>query len=194
MNEYIINHIQNSINVKNKILENKEILNNILMSSKICVEAYKKKKKIIIAGNGGSATGAQHIVAELVGKFSFDRPALFAIDLTSNTSILTALANDYGYNKIFSRQIQASGCEGDVFIAISTSGNSKNIIEALTECKKQNITTIGFTGNKESDMDKLANICIKVPSLSTPEIQESHIMIGHILCDIIEKSLFGKNF
>jgi len=194
MDSYIIKHIQESIEVKKKLLENDDVLKNILETSKICIKAYKNNKKILIAGNGGSAADAQHIAGELVSRFYFDRPGLAAFALTTDTSILTAIGNDYGYEKLFSRQIQANGCSGDIFIGISTSGNSKNIVEALNECKKKNIITIGLTGDKDCEIDNLCDICIKIPSTSTPRIQESHIVVGHIICAIIEEKMFGKGF
>jgi D-sedoheptulose 7-phosphate isomerase len=194
MNNYVISHFKDSLNVKKDIIENEQIINLIIEASNRCIEAYRNGKKVLIAGNGGSAADAQHIAGELVSKFYFDRPGLSSIALTTDTSIITAIGNDYGYEKLFSRQIQANGVEGDIFIGISTSGNSKNIIEALYECKEKGITTIGFTGNNNSKMDELCDICIKVPSNSTPRIQESHIVIGHIICAIIEEEIFGKGF
>ncbi|WP_373034662.1 SIS domain-containing protein [Sulfurimonas sp.] len=194
MNNYINKHINESIEVKKQILDNINIINNILKASQVCIKAYKDNKKILIAGNGGSAADAQHIAGELVSRFYFDRPGLAAVALTTDTSILTAIGNDYGYEKIFSRQIEANGDCNDIFIAISTSGNSKNIIEAIVECKKKGITTIGLTGNENCQIDELCDICIKVPSSSTPRIQESHILIGHILCAIIEEEIFGDKF
>lgn len=194
MDNYIIKHVQESIEVKKKLLENNDVLKNILETSKLCIKAYKNNKKILIAGNGGSAADAQHIAGELVSRFYFDRPGLAAFALTTDTSILTAIGNDYSYEKLFSRQIQANGCSGDIFIGISTSGNSKNIIEALKECKKKKIITIGLTGDKDCEMDNLCDICIKIPSTSTPRIQESHIVVGHIICAIIEEEMFGKGF
>jgi D-sedoheptulose 7-phosphate isomerase len=194
MDNYIRKHIQESVEVKKKLLENNDVLKNILETSQVCIKAYKNNNKILIAGNGGSAADAQHIAGELVSRFYFDRPGLAAFALTTDTSILTAIGNDYGYEKLFSRQIQANGCVGDVFIGISTSGNSKNIVEALKECKKKNMITIGLTGDKDCEMDKLCDICIKIPSTSTPRIQESHIVVGHIMCAIIEEEMFGKGF
>jgi D-sedoheptulose 7-phosphate isomerase len=194
MDNYIRKHIQESIEVKKKLLEHEDVLSSILKTSQVCIEAYKNDNKILIAGNGGSAADAQHIAGELVSRFYFDRPGLAAVALTTDTSILTAIGNDYGYDKLFSRQIQANGCLGDIFIGISTSGNSKNIVEALKECKKKNIITIGLTGEKDCEIDKLCDICIKIPSTSTPKIQESHIVVGHIVCAIIEEELFGKGF
>jgi len=192
MNRYITQHIEDSIRVKQAILGQKKILAQIESIANCCVAAYKRGNKLLIAGNGGSAADAQHIAGELVSRFYFDRPGLAAIALTTDSSILTAIGNDYGYNYLFARQIQANGAKGDVFIAISTSGSSSNIIHALEECKQQQITTVGFTGMNPCKMNDLCDFCIQIPSLETPRIQETHILIGHILCAIIEKELFEQ--
>jgi len=192
MNRYITQHIEDSIRVKQAILGQKNILAQIESIANCCVAAYKRGNKLLIAGNGGSAADAQHIAGELVSRFYFDRPGLAAIALTTDSSILTAIGNDYGYDYLFARQIQANGSKGDVFIAISTSGSSSNIIHALEECKQQQITTVGFTGMKPCKMNDLCDFCIQIPSLETPRIQETHILIGHILCAIIEKELFEQ--
>ena len=186
----IENYIQASIDTKQKILNDKNILATIQNSADAIIKAYKNGKKVLTAGNGGSAGDAQHIAGELVSKFFFDRPGLSAFSLATDTSILTAIGNDYGYEKSFSRQIQANANEGDVFIAISTSGNSKNIVNAILEAKKKNVITIGLVGQKACEMDTLCDYIIKVPSESTPTIQESHIMIGHIRCAIVEEAIF----
>lgn len=186
----IENYIQASIDTKQKILNDKNILATIQNSADAIIKAYKNGKKVLTAGNGGSAGDAQHIAGELVSKFFFDRPGLSAFSLATDTSILTAIGNDYGYEKSFSRQIQANANEGDVFIAISTSGNSKNIVNAILEAKKKNVITIGLVGQKACKMDTLCDYIIKVPSESTPTIQESHIMIGHIICAIVEEAIF----
>lgn len=186
----IENYIQASIDTKQKILNDKNILATIQNSADAIIKAYKNGKKVLTAGNGGSAGDAQHIAGELVSKFFFDRPGLSAFSLATDTSILTAIGNDYGYEKSFSRQIQANANEGDVFIAISTSGNSKNIVNAILEAKKKNVITIGLVGQKACEMDTLCDYIIKVPSESTPTIQESHIMIGHIICAIVEEAIF----
>ncbi len=187
---HIKDYIQASIDTKQKILNDKNILTTIQNAANAIIKAYKNGKKVLTAGNGGSAGDAQHIAGELVSKFFFDRPGLSAFSLATDTSILTAIGNDYGYEKSFSRQIQANANEGDVFIAISTSGNSKNIVNALLEAKKKNVTTIGLVGQKACEMDTLCDYIIKVPSESTPTIQESHIMIGHIICAIVEEAIF----
>lgn len=186
----IENYIQASIDTKQKILNDKNILATIQNSADAIIKAYKNGKKVLTAGNGGSAGDAQHIAGELVSKFFFDRPGLSAFSLATDTSILTAIGNDYGYEKSFSRQIHANANEGDVFIAISTSGNSKNIVNAILEAKKKNVITIGLVGQKACEMDTLCDYIIKVPSESTPTIQESHIMIGHIICAIVEEAIF----
>lgn len=192
MIENIKSNITKSIETKELILQNDTLLATIQSVCEISIEAYKKGKKIVVAGNGGSAADAQHIVAELVARFYFDRPALPAIALTTDSSILTAIGNDYGYDQLFARQIEANGVEGDVFIAISTSGNSANIVNAIEAAKKKGIIVVGLTGNKEGKMDTLCDKIIKVPSADTPRIQEAHILIGHILCGMIESEMFGK--
>lgn len=187
---FIKNYIQASIDTKQNILNDEKMIENIKNIAEVIVSAYKNGKKVLTAGNGGSAGDAQHIAGELVSKFFFDRPALSAFSLATDTSILTAIGNDYGYEYSFARQIQANANEGDVFIAISTSGNSKNIVKAIEAAKLQNVTTIGLVGEKECTMDRICDYIIKVPSSCTPTIQESHIMIGHIICAIVEEKLF----
>lgn len=185
-------YIQDSIDTKTKILNNKNILGTVEKIADRIVETYRFDKKVLTAGNGGSACDSQHIAGELVAKFFIDRPGLNAISLVNYISSLTATSNDYGYEKSFSRQIQALANKGDVFIAISTSGNSKNIILALEMAKKKGVVTVGLVGSKECEMDKLCDYIIHVPSASTPTIQESHIMIGHIICALVEETIFTK--
>ena len=189
---FIIEHLQNSAAVKQKIAEN--MVEEIIKAAEILCVRLKAGNKILICGNGGSAADAQHIAAELVVrlKSTFDRPAIPAIALTVNTSVLTAGANDYGFETIFSRQIEALANPGDVLIAISTSGNSKNIIMAVEQAKLKGIASIGFLGNEGGKMKDLVDYSLIVPSDNTAYIQESHISIGHILCDIIEQELFGE--
>ncbi len=190
MENYIKNYIKNSILAKEQILSNADLLSLIEKTANLIAEAYNSGKKVLTAGNGGSAGDAQHIAAELVSKFMLDRPALNAIALTTNSSVLTAVGNDYSAEYIFSRQIQAYGNSGDIFIAISTSGNSLNIINAIKEAKKKGLVVIGLIGSKKSKMDNLCDILLRVPSEQTPIIQESHIMMGHIICALVEKELF----
>lgn len=193
MKNYITKQLSDSIEVKKQILENSELLAQIEQVAVKTIEAYKNNKKTLIAGNGGSAADAQHIAGEFVSRFYFDRPGLASIALTTDTSILTAIGNDYGYERVFARQVEANGANGDVFIGISTSGNSKNIVEAIKAAKERGIFTVGFTGAKGGIMKEMCDICICVPSNETPRIQESHIVIGHIICAIVEKEMFeGK--
>ncbi|QOY51442.1 D-sedoheptulose 7-phosphate isomerase [Candidatus Sulfurimonas baltica] len=192
MKNYIKDQIKKSYETKQDIYNNEDLLNKIEEVSRLCVELYKGDKKTILAGNGGSAADAQHIAAELVGRYCFDRPSIPSLALTTDTSNLTAIGNDYGYDKVFSRQLEGMGQKGDIFIGISTSGNSKNIINAFISAKEKGITTVALTGRDGGEMAKLADIALVVPSESTPRIQEAHILIGHIICDIIEKETFGN--
>ncbi len=192
--EFMNDQIIDSIQVKQNIINDKKLMELIEQVSLQAIEVYKKGNKIILGGNGGSAADAQHIAGELVSRFYFDRPGLPALALTTDTSILTAIGNDYGYERLFSRQIQANGNQGDMFIGISTSGNSPNILKALEECKAQNIMTVGLTGGQGGLMEELCDYCIKVPSNETPRVQESHILIGHIICSIVEEAIFGQGF
>lgn len=182
--------IKESIKVKQDILKDKKLLSLINSAAEYCIECFAQGNKILLCGNGGSAADAQHIAAELSGRFQFDRKPLYAEALHVNTSFLTAVANDYDYDRIFSRMVEAAGKGGDVLIALSTSGNSKNVLKAVEQAHKQEMVIIGLTGSKGGKLDKLSDICIKVPSGNTARIQESHIMIGHILCEKIENTLF----
>lgn len=194
LKEYISNQVKKSIDVKQKLLDNQELMDLIQEVALKCVEVYKNGNKTLIAGNGGSAADAQHIAGEFVSRFYFDRPGLASIALTTDTSIMTAIGNDYGYEKLFSRQVQANGVKGDIFIGISTSGNSANVIEALKECKEKGIITVGLTGEKGGKMSEMCDYCIRVPSNETPRVQETHILIGHIICAVVEEAIFGKGF
>lgn len=186
----IKSQISESIAAKQAILDNPALVEAINAAARKCVEAYRAGKKTMFAGNGGSAADAQHLAGEFVSKFYFDRPGLPSIALTTDTSIITAIGNDYGFNRLFARQVQAQGSEGDVFIGISTSGNSSNIVEALEECRRKGIFTIALTGAKPCKMDEF-DLVIKVPSESTPRIQECQTMIGHIICFLVEREIFG---
>ncbi len=192
MKEYIKDQIKKSYETKQIIYQDEILLQKIEEVAKKCVALYKSDKKTILAGNGGSAADAQHIAAELVGRYGFDRPSIPSLALTTDTSNLTAIGNDYGYDQVFSRQLEGMGQEGDIFIGISTSGNSVNIIKAFASAKKKNIITVALTGRDGGEMAKIADIALVIPSNSTPRIQESHILIGHIICDIIEKEIFGN--
>tara|TARA_Y100000389_G_scaffold193767_1_gene222922 strand:- start:646 stop:1224 length:579 start_codon:yes stop_codon:yes gene_type:complete len=192
MSNYIVNQIEEAIKVQQRMLNDDELLEKITISANKCIDSLKSGKKILLAGNGGSAADSQHIAGELVSRFAFDRPGLAAIALTTDTSILTAIGNDYGYECLFSRQIQALGNDGDIFIAYSTSGKSPNILKAITEANDRGIYTIGLTGNRKAEMNDMCEIILEVPSSDTPKIQEGHLIIGHILCGIIENKIFGK--
>ena len=188
---YIKDYIQSSIAVKQSVLNDTALLNTVAQVVEKCTLALNSGNKILIAGNGGSAADAQHIAAEFVSRFFYDRPGLPAMALTTDTSILTAIGNDYGYDKVFSRQIQAMGNPGDIFIGITTSGNSVNVIKAIEEAKNKGLFTVGLCGNKGSIIE-LAEVCLPVPNAVTPYIQECHIMLGHIICAMIEKNIFPQ--
>lgn len=194
MNDYIKSHIRSSIDVKEAILADEELLQLIEQVAAKVIEVYQNGNKILLAGNGGSAADAQHIAGEFVSRFYFDRPGLPSIALTTDTSIMTAIGNDYGYDHLFSRQLEANGVAGDMFIGISTSGNSPNVIRALGMCKEKDIISVGLTGETGGKMDGLCDYCIKVPSSETPRIQEAHILIGHIICAVVEEAIFGSKF
>ena len=191
MKNYLHDEISASIETKRKILEDGALLDTIAEAARACVAAYRRGNKTLLAGNGGSAADAQHIAAELVGRYGFDRPSIPSLALTTDTSNLTAIGNDYGYDKVFSRQLEGMGAEGDIFFGISTSGNSQNIVNAFESAKAKGITTVALVGRDGGKMAQMADIAIIVPSNATPRIQESHILIGHIICDVIEKELFG---
>lgn len=193
-NEYIRNEFKASIQTKENVLKSDQVIEKINQAANALVLAYKNGYKAIFAGNGGSAADAQHLAGELVSKFYFDRPGLPAIALTVDTSIITAIGNDYGFDYLFKRQLEANAVVGDIFIGITTSGNSKNIVEALKYCKEKGILSICFNGKNGGliERENLADINIIVPDQMTPRIQESHLVIGHTLCAIIEKELFPE--
>lgn len=175
------------------IQTDKVLLSQVVQSAEMIVETLRNGGKVLLAGNGGSAADAQHIAGEFVSRFHYDRPGLASIALTTDTSILTAIGNDYGYERLFARQVQALGREGDVFIGISTSGNSANIIEAFKEAQQQKLKTIGWTGMTGGKMADMCDITLRMPSKETPKIQEGHIAIGHIICGLVEAAMFPRN-
>ncbi len=183
--------IKESIEVKHRFLD--EGIGLIAEAAIMITDSFKKQKKALIFGNGGSAADAQHLAAEFVNRFLFDRPALPGIALTTDTSVLTSISNDSDYKFIFSRQIEALGQRGDVAIGISTSGASPNVVEALKKAKEMGLSTIAFIGDKKGDAEKYSDVVIRVPSDSTPRIQEVHIMIGHIICQLVEETMFPKS-
>ncbi|MBQ6753867.1 MAG: D-sedoheptulose 7-phosphate isomerase [Bacteroidales bacterium] len=184
--------IQDSIEVKQDILNSTEFVGKIQQAINLIVEAYKNGKKVLFCGNGGSAADAQHLAAELSGRFYYDRKPLYAEALHVNTSYLTAVANDYSYEDIFARILEAEGGEGDILVGISTSGNSSNVLKAFEVAKRKGMHTIAFTGMGGGKMSEKSDVLLAVPSKDTPRIQESHIMIGHIICEMVEKALFPK--
>ena len=192
MQKIIRDQIRSSLELKERLLELPHIIEQIEKSARAIISTYHEKNKLLLAGNGGSAADSQHIAAELVNRFGFDRPGLNAIALTTDTSILTSIANDSGFKNVFARQADAIGNEGDVFIGFSTSGNSENLVEALKICRDKKILTIGLTGATGGKIADLCDICIKVPSDDTPRIQEAHILIGHLICHLVEQELFGS--
>jgi D-sedoheptulose 7-phosphate isomerase len=189
--DMILREINESISVKRKILKDATLVDLVQQVADECIEAYRRCNRVLLAGNGGSAADAQHIAAEFVGRYAFDRPGLAAIAFTTDTSMLTAIGNDYGYDQIFRRQLEANGRQGDIFIGISTSGNSSNVLTALQCARELGIVTVGLTGQGGENMKAYCDYCIQVPSMSTPRLQESHIMLGHIICGIVENTLFG---
>lgn len=156
-----------------------------------CLQALGDGKKLLFAGNGGSAADCQHLAGEFVSRFAYDRPGLPAFALTTDTSVLTAIGNDYGYEQLFSRQVEAVGCPGDVLFAISTSGKSPNILAALRVARARGLVTVGMTGNRAADIVGLVDHCIEIPSPATPKIQEGHIVCGHIICGLVEDGMFS---
>jgi D-sedoheptulose 7-phosphate isomerase len=186
-----LRHFNESLSVHEAMLADGNLVANLNRVCALCIGAYRDDGKILVAGNGGSAADAQHFAGELVSRFYFDRPPLAAIALTTDSSIHTAIGNDYGYEYIFSRQVQALGRTGDVFIAISTSGNSPNILKAVEAAKSIGLVVIGLTGRSGGKMKAMCDVCLCAPSDSTPRIQECHLVIEHSLCACIEESLFG---
>ena len=183
--------ITDSIRVKQTLLVDEALMAKVAAIAKVMVEAYKAGHKTMWAGNGGSAADAQHMAGELVNKFTFDRPGLAALSLSTDTSIITAVGNDYGFDRLFARQVEAQGCAGDVFIGISTSGKSPNLVNALQACRDKGITSVAIVGANSCPMDDYDYV-IHVPSTETPRIQECQTLIGHILCYIVEQELFGE--
>jgi len=182
--------ISNSVDNYTQVLNDKYLQENIEKIIVLSVKAFRDDKKMLFCGNGGSASDAQHIAAELSGRFYENRPPLFAHALHVNSSCITAIANDFGYDQTYSRMLESCGRKGDVLVGISTSGNSKNVVNALKKAKELGITTIGFTGMQGGEMNSICDIMIKAPSDDTPRIQEIHILVGHIICEIIEKEMF----
>jgi len=191
MKDLVQKQLAHSIAVMQAVLTDAAIADAVVHAGELTAKAMKDGRKLMIAGNGGSAADAQHLAAEFVCRFTVDRPALRAIALSTDTSILTAAGNDYGYVHVFERQIEALGQKGDVFLAISTSGNSPNLLKALEKCREMEILTVGYTGNGGGTMTALCDINVIIPSGVTMNIQESHLALEHIFCMVVERAYFG---
>jgi D-sedoheptulose 7-phosphate isomerase len=190
MSGYFESEIAKTLRVLQAVAADGGIAAALDQIARTCCGALGRGNKILLAGNGGSAADAQHLAAELVSKFDFDRPGLAAFALTTDTSVLTAIGNDYGYEKTFARQVNAVGVAGDILIGISTSGRSANVLLALEEARRKGLVTIGFTGQSGVAMAERCDHLIRVPSTETPRIQEAHLMLGHVLCGLIERQMF----
>ncbi len=188
---FIQQSIQQSIDLKTSLLQNADLIEKISDVSNRCIEMFQNGNRLLIAGNGGSAADAQHIAAEFVCRLNYERPGLPAMALATNYSVITAAGNDYSFDEVFAREVEANGREGDIFIGISTSGNSTNILKAIEASRQAGIYTVGLAGNSGA-IQQAADSCLNVPSDYTPRIQECHILIGHILCEIVESNLFPR--
>jgi len=184
--------VQASIDTKNRVLADETLLNTVAEVAAAMTEAFKTGKKVLFCGNGGSAADAQHLAAEFSGRFYYDRPPLYSEALHVNSSYVTAVGNDYSYDVIYSRMIEAMGKEGDVLVGISTSGNSPNVVKALEAANKLGMVTVGMTGETGGKMKEVSKFLINIPSKDTPRIQECHILLGHILCQLVEENVFPK--
>jgi D-sedoheptulose 7-phosphate isomerase len=185
--------VVDSIAAKQKVLADEKLLAAIVTVSEVVEKALRAGNKVMLAGNGGSAADSQHIAAEFVSRFEFDRPGLPSIALSTDTSMLTAIGNDYGYDYVFARQLEANGREGDVFIGISTSGNSKNVVAAVEAAKQRGIVTVALCG-AGGKLKDLCDYALPVPSTHTPRIQENHILIGHAICAMVEEAIWGEQY
>lgn len=192
MRSYIEAQLRELAKLIDVVVADDALMSAIEQSATVCETALRNGNKLLLAGNGGSAADSQHIAAEFVSRFLYDRPGLPAIALTTDTSALTAIGNDYGYEQLFARQLQALARPGDVFIGISTSGASPNVIAALRMARSLKVTTVGFSGHSGGAMNELCDVMINVPSSKTSKIQEIHIAVGHIICGIVERSLFPR--
>lgn len=192
MKSYISAQLNEARKIIAAMSEDVVLQDAIALAAEACIASLRSGGKILLAGNGGSAADAQHIAGEFVSRFAFDRPGLPAVALTTDTSILTAIGNDYGYEKLFERQVQALGRTGDVFIAYSTSGTSPNILAALRQARALGLVCIGMTGSREGGMAEQCDHLLRSPSVDTPKIQEGHLVMGHILCGLVENAMFKR--
>jgi D-sedoheptulose 7-phosphate isomerase len=188
---YMDSEFEKSVRLLNEMSEDVHLREVITQAVGMSVTALKKGNKLLFAGNGGSAADAQHWAGELVSRFNFDRPGLAAIALTTDSSILTAIGNDYGYDYVFARQVEALGRKDDLLFAISTSGNSKNVLRAIQAARDVGMGVIGFSGQTGGSMSDMCDICFRMPSTETPKIQEGHEFLGHLICGLIEQEMFG---
>ena len=191
--QVIKRNLEDSLQLKKLLLEDDQVIGKAESVAVAIVNCFQNDGKVLFCGNGGSAADAQHLAAELSGRYYFDRPALFAEALHVNSSYLTAVANDNSYDEIYSRMVGSIGNEKDVLIGLSTSGNSENIIRALISGKEKGMTTVAFTGNDGGRLKNHASICIQIPSADTPRIQECHLLLGHAICEIVEKEMFPNS-
>lgn len=185
-------NLQNSINLKQRLLEDDDVVALVSEISDVVVECYRNGGKVFFCGNGGSAADAQHLAAELSGRYYYDRPPLFAEALHVNTSYITAVANDYSYDEIYARWITAIGQKNDVLIAMSTSGNSTNVVRAIEQANRNGMKTIGFTGKTGGKMGSICDLLLAIPDTDTPRIQECHMLMGHTVCEIVEARIFPR--
>ncbi len=185
-------NFSDALQLKQQLLNDEQVLLKIEQIATQIIQCYQNKGKVLFCGNGGSAADAQHLSTELSGRYYYDRPPLFAEALHVNTSYITAVSNDYSYDEVYARLLKAFGQKGDILIALSTSGNSKNVVRALEVAQELEMITVGLTGETGGKMRSLCQHLIQVPSIDTPRIQECHMLIGHILCEIVEKTLFPK--
>lgn len=193
MKTFITTELDKTLSVVSAIRADTALHAQIQQVVEQIVSSLRSGGKVLVAGNGGSAADAQHFAGEFVSRFNYDRPGLPAIALTTDTSILTAIGNDYGYERLFERQVQALGQKGDVFLGISTSGNSPNVVAALRQARSMGLFTAGMTGQSGGAMKELCDICLCMPSTETPKVQEGHIAIEHIICGLVEATIFPKN-
>ena len=194
MTDLVRRQLQQSLDTLTLVLQDDAIHQTVVEAGRLTAEAMKNGRKLLVCGNGGSAADAQHLVAEFVSRLTVDRPALRAVALTTDTSILTAIGNDYSYDNVFERQVEALANPGDVLLAISTSGNSRNCIKALTKAKEMQVHTVAYTGNHGGGMAALADLNVVIPSSTTMNIQESHLALEHIFCMVVERFYFGEDF
>ena len=193
MKKLIELRLKESADMLQRVISDARLLGEIEKVAELAIAAYKAGNRILLAGNGGSAADAQHLAGEFVNRFLFDRPALSAIALSTDSSVMTAVGNDSGFERVFARQVEANGSAGDVFFGFTTSGRSPNILRAMEACRKLGIATVAFTGASGLASPEICDRCVRVPATETPRIQEAHGVIGHILCELIEAALFNPD-